>query len=41
MSKNATSNEKSSDYLALSRIQTQVGVLNRLVLNRLRGSTVR
>ena len=28
-------------YLALSRIQTQVGVLNRLVLNRLGGSTAR
>ena len=28
-------------YLALSRIQTQVGVFNRLVLNRLGGSTVR
>ena len=26
-------------YLALSRIQTQVGVLDRLVLNRLGGST--
>ena len=30
-----------SPYLALSRIQTQVGALNRLVLNRLRGSTAR
>ena len=28
-------------YLALSRIQTQVGVLNRLVLNRLGDSTAR
>ena len=28
-------------YLALARIHTQVGVLNRLVLNRLRGSTAR
>ena len=28
-------------YLALSRIHTQVGVLNRLVLNRLGGSTAR
>ena len=28
-------------YLALARIQTQVGVLNRLVLNRLGGSTAR
>ena len=30
-----------SPYLALSRIQTQVGVLDRLVLNRLGGSTAR
>ena len=30
-----------SPYLALSRIQTQVGVLNRLVPNRLAGSTAR
>ena len=28
-------------YLALSRVQKQVGVLNRLVLNRLGGSTAR
>ena len=31
----------SAMYLALSRIHTQVGVLDRLVLNRLEGSTVR
>ena len=28
-------------YLALSRIHTQIGILNRLVLNRLKGSTAR
>ena len=33
--------EDFSDYLALSRIQTQVGVLNRLVLNRLGGAQPR